>query len=381
MKYKVGDKVKIRKDLEEGVQYGSEWFTNLMCKLRGKETTITKVLSKFYTLKVDDGMWSWSEEMLEPICDFNIGDKVIFNSAGKNKLTGVFTISEINTDLGIPYFKLKEMKECTWFHQSRFFKVPLFKVGQIVQFKNIKEDKWYPGTMMDEIESELGVVAEVKENYYTANKPYQDGCLYIVKALQNLQKGETWHVTSASLKSVVSTAVSTLEDVKSVSQDDPGPIGDDGALAIAQTVDNVKGPQFKIGDVVVIRDDLVPGKNYIEWGGWNFLHDMAQHRGKVAKIIDYGCDDTNYLRLDIDDGRRSWITNSLLPYTSGSDYDLDKTLINKQQTKQNYENRLQESDSNLIRGSECKGRGVRYQENKAQIVSGHSCYTGKAVRC
>lgn len=383
MKYKVGDKVRIRENLEAGKTYGKKMLLSTMEKYLGYEATIKayREESGYYVLDKDaaDGHWGWSEEMLEPVtdCDFKIGDKVIFkNDEGMS--AGVFTIKD-TTKNGY-YIKLEEKKmNGNWFRNSRFLKVPLFKVGQIVQFKNIKEDKWYPDTIeMAEIESELGVVEEVKENHYTADKPYQDGCLYAVKALP---KGETWHVTSASLRPVVSTAVSTLEDVKSVSQDDPGPIGDDGVLAIAQAVDNVKGPQFKIGDRILIREDLVPGKKYEEWdyspedgmGGWEFAAVMAKYMGKVATITGYIADDPNYYRLDIDKGTYSWIVNALLPYTPGSDYDLDKQIIN-QQTKQNYENRLQREKARISRGDKYTGRAVCSRGCKAQITVGHLSY-------
>lgn len=379
MKYKAGDKVRIRKDLKADVQYGSKRFTNLMCKYRGKETTITKVLSNFYTLKVDDEMWSWSEEMLEPVteCDFNIGDKVIFNPAEKDKLTGVFTVSEIDMDLNMPYIKLKEVKECMWFNPNRLFKVPLFKVGQIVQFKNIKEDKWYPGTDdMANLEGKLGMVAEIKINFYTVDKPNQDGCQYSVR---DLTAGRWWSVTSAAIEPV--SEVEHITSITSIGKTyDPDCAGlrviaDDNALAVAQAVDNVKGPQFKIGDRVLIREDLVPGKKYEEWdyspedgmGGWEFAAAMAKYMGKVATITGYVANDPNYCCLDIDKGTYSWIVNALLHYTPGSDYDLDRTIITYKQTKQNYENRLQEKGPVIAGRERQSGCEVRYPGEQIRV--------------
>lgn len=369
MKYKVGDKVKIRKDLEAGVQYGSQWFTNLMCKHRGKETTITKVLSNFYTLKVDDEMRHWSEEMLEPICDFNIGDKVIFNSADKNKLTGVFTISEINTDLGIPYFKLKEMKECTWFHPSRFFKVPLFKVGQIVQFKNIKEDKLYSGTYgMADIEGKYGIITSVRENRYTAEKPGQDDCTYEVKSFLD---GEIWCVTSASIGLV--PAVRNVGTIDYYSKEDII-AATTTAEAMAQAVDNVKASpfSFKVGETVVVRNDLYVDRKYDN--GCRFDSNMQEYKGKITTItnVSYYKGEPRYA-LKIDNETFCWSPSMLLSYTPGSDYDLDKQIIN-QQTKQNYENQLQREKARISRGDKYTGRAVCSRRCKAQITVGHLSY-------
>ena len=401
MRYKVNDKVRIRKDLEIGKKYGEIQISSNMIKYIGKETVVTRVVTDmpyqnhYYILDIDaaDGHWGWSEEMLEPIteCDFKVGDKVIFKSTEKDKLRGVLTVSDINTDLSVPFIRLKDHH--MWFKPDMFLKVPLFKVGQIVQFKNIKEDKWYPGTGdMVNLEDKFGMVAEITMNHYVADKPNQDGCRYSVR---DLTAGRWWNVTSAAIKPV--STITTIEDVRSISGDDPGPRGDLGiiardesALAIAQAVDNVKGLQFKIGDTVLIREDLVPGKKYEEWdyspedgmGGWEFAAAMAKYMGKVATITGYVTDDPNYCYLDIDKGTYSWIVNALLHYTPGSDYDLDRTIItNKQQTKQNYENRLQESDPVISGGKERSGCAICYPGSKASIGIGHLRDSTTACKC
>lgn len=381
MKYKVGDKVRIRKDLKVNVQYGSTVFTSLMCKHKGEETIITKVLSNFYSLEVDDEMWAWSEEMLEPIteCDFKVGDKVIFNPSENNKLTGVFTVSEIDMDLGIPYIKLKEIKECMWLNPDRLLKVPIFKVGQIVQFKDIKNDKWFVKDSMHNLEGEHGVITEVNEKnirgemYYRPTVIGQDSCRYRVKSLKT---GNEWSVTSASLQLV--HTINTIEDVRSISGDDQGPRGDLGVVttaeAIAQAVDNVKGPRFKIGDKVIIRDDLIPRKIYDEWdyspengmGGWRFTAVMAKYMGKVATVIGYWGDDPHYCKLDIDRGDYSWVVNALLHCIPGSDYDLDKLLTNKQK-QNNYENRLQEKGPVIAGRERQSGCAVRYPGKQIRV--------------
>lgn len=381
MKYKVGDKVRIRKDLKVGDKYGSKIFTSTMLKYCGKETTITKFFSNFYTVAVDNETWYWSNEMLEPVkdCDFKVGDEVIFKPDEKDKLTGVFTVSEIDMDLGIPYIKLKEVKECMWFNPNRLFKVPLFKVGQIVQFKDITKDRWYTGTdVMANLEGKLGIISEITEDNYTADKPGQDGCRYKVLYLQKETQG---YVTSASLVPV--PTIASLDDIKVTRGDDPGPRGDIGVVttaeAIAQAVDNVKGPQFKIGDKVVIRNDLVAGKEYTEWNGWIFRGEMAQYKGKIATIVEFRNCDSRYYSLDIDEKRWSWIQDSLMPYTPGSDYDLDKQIIN-QQTKQNYENQLQGKEEPLIGGCECTGTGVCYPGEQVATCIGHLGYRKIAYR-
>lgn len=65
MKYKVGDKVKVRSDLKACEQYGANIATNSMERLAGKIVTISRVGYAHYLV---EGMnYNWTDEMLEPV--------------------------------------------------------------------------------------------------------------------------------------------------------------------------------------------------------------------------------------------------------------------------------------------------------------------------
>lgn len=70
MKYKVGDKVKVRKDLEVGKEYG-EWqclFAIPMAIFLGTDQVIRAVnqeASGYEYYKIESGDWSFTDEMLE----------------------------------------------------------------------------------------------------------------------------------------------------------------------------------------------------------------------------------------------------------------------------------------------------------------------------
>ena len=66
MKYKVGDKVRIREDLEVGKNYGHYNVVEDMGKYKGKEFIINEVSRSYYRLK-NENWYCWTDEMLEPV--------------------------------------------------------------------------------------------------------------------------------------------------------------------------------------------------------------------------------------------------------------------------------------------------------------------------
>lgn len=64
MKYKVGDKVKVRTKIESGTMYGGWTFLDDMTKYKGQIMTIEKVASTYYDLAEDKENYSWTDGML-----------------------------------------------------------------------------------------------------------------------------------------------------------------------------------------------------------------------------------------------------------------------------------------------------------------------------
>lgn len=66
MRYNVGDKVRVRKDLKAGKRYGADVFILDMEKYSGKTMTVDAIISTGrYELKEDVRHWHWTDEMLE----------------------------------------------------------------------------------------------------------------------------------------------------------------------------------------------------------------------------------------------------------------------------------------------------------------------------
>lgn len=65
MRYKVGDKVRIREDLNEDVYYGGICAMDGMLDYRGVEVTILDVYEHYYLIKEDGGESGWTRDMFE----------------------------------------------------------------------------------------------------------------------------------------------------------------------------------------------------------------------------------------------------------------------------------------------------------------------------
>lgn len=63
MKFKVGDKVRVRKDLIVGEEYGTNSFVKDMEHIRGKIVTIRRLHSTGYY--IEEYGFGWTDEMFE----------------------------------------------------------------------------------------------------------------------------------------------------------------------------------------------------------------------------------------------------------------------------------------------------------------------------
>ena len=67
MKYKVGDKVRVRKDLEPGNFYGRAYYGSDMNKFKAMECVVTNIYDGTYN--INNSEYGFSDEMLEPVND------------------------------------------------------------------------------------------------------------------------------------------------------------------------------------------------------------------------------------------------------------------------------------------------------------------------
>ena len=75
MRYKVGDKVRVRGDLHNCEFYGGYTFEGEMESYRGKIVTITFVGDDYYGID-DCLMYSWTDEMFEPVEEMSAAEAI-----------------------------------------------------------------------------------------------------------------------------------------------------------------------------------------------------------------------------------------------------------------------------------------------------------------
>ena len=69
MKYKVGDKVRVRRDLEEYGQYGKYGANRNMAELHGSIVEIKKVENENQQYEINDNLYYWTDEMFEGLVE------------------------------------------------------------------------------------------------------------------------------------------------------------------------------------------------------------------------------------------------------------------------------------------------------------------------
>ena len=103
-KFKIGDKVRVRKDLVVDKYYGCGWnFTERMEQYCGNKAKITRVSNTFYDLDIDNGEFAWTDDMLEPVTTTTEQPKYVkcINNTEFEyclKIGEIYKIKEINKD-------------------------------------------------------------------------------------------------------------------------------------------------------------------------------------------------------------------------------------------------------------------------------------------
>lgn len=150
MKYKVGDKVRVREDLSTKKMYDGCYVTPSMTVFLGKTVTIRKVRWSInrYEIKEDHGAWNWNDEMFESLESEKVENKTMRYKAGdKVKVRGDLVV-------GKKYDGEHFIEDMT---QYRGKIVTIDRVGTDNLEYLIKDDNhscWWTDSMFEPLESE-----------------------------------------------------------------------------------------------------------------------------------------------------------------------------------------------------------------------------------
>ena len=161
MKFKVGDKVRLKKGLVIGRDYGGIYFMLPMKLFEGKIFEIEFVDGKFYQLKEDKEKYSFSDEMLEPIkftkSDLKDGDKITL----RNGEVGIYTGDETYIDGLCNCHINNDLTN----NGSRGSELDIVKVERPRKYKTVYEREKVREMTVEEISKELGYEVKVVKSH------------------------------------------------------------------------------------------------------------------------------------------------------------------------------------------------------------------------
>lgn len=104
MKFKVGDKVRVRDDLIAGEMYNHYMFSRGMIKYKGKILTIATKREDYYLLEEEDDDYCFTDEMLETVKENQeITEQIIITREG-SKMVGKYCKNEEIIETRLPYY-------------------------------------------------------------------------------------------------------------------------------------------------------------------------------------------------------------------------------------------------------------------------------------
>lgn len=164
MKYKIGDKVRVRKDLVVDRVYGNNVFVSQMQKYSGKTMTIGSIENNnFYILKGDSDEWYWTDEMFEDAENISIfvnGNEVIAKIGNKAAIAKCSPEDEFDIFTGVRLAIDRLEEKCSPYGW--------LKLGMSYYRPDINTDTMYTDTTYyndayDKILKSRGLVFKTKE--------------------------------------------------------------------------------------------------------------------------------------------------------------------------------------------------------------------------
>ena len=112
MKYKVGDRVRVRRDLKNDVGYGSRHTVKEMMDYKGNVVTISEVRTNCYWIEEDKKAWDWTDEMFDGLVEEELTAEEAIKIFGK-------ICCETRCTDECPIYKAKKGMSCRKFRKDK----------------------------------------------------------------------------------------------------------------------------------------------------------------------------------------------------------------------------------------------------------------------
>jgi hypothetical protein len=115
MKYKVGDKVRVRSDLQINGSYGAYTFVSEMSDYKGSVVAISEVYLTCYCIEEDKGIWKWTDEMFEGLVEDELtaeeATRILGEICCENKCYNGCPIGKARGKMSCHFFRRDKPKE------------------------------------------------------------------------------------------------------------------------------------------------------------------------------------------------------------------------------------------------------------------------------
>lgn len=158
MRFKVGDKAKVKENLRVGKIYDGIYFSTAMDKFKGKVVEIVNIFDNYYGLKEDEWNFYFSDNMLEPVFakeDLRIGDRITL----RNGMVEIWDGSRIGP------LDYEDINDNLTNNGSLGSNLDIVKVERKKEYKTIYEREKARKMTVKEISEALGYEVEVVDSH------------------------------------------------------------------------------------------------------------------------------------------------------------------------------------------------------------------------
>lgn len=166
MKYKVGDKVKIKENLIVGKTYGGLYLHDGAGRHIGEETIVTKVGRSNYWLGVDNSSRVWTEEMLEPVEEMSAEEALRLQAemCTSNRMCSSCPIGEMKREVNLdctifiskyPKRVIEALKQWKADHEKKPIETEFIYIVRIIEDKQCVYEEEIVGESEDEAQERV----------------------------------------------------------------------------------------------------------------------------------------------------------------------------------------------------------------------------------